>query len=229
MVAVRLSFILGILFGPVAAFAQAEAVDDTPSVEVADSDSGETEEAEEAEAEVAEVASPLVVGPGSELLMQENAGRAKTNRIGGFVLGGWALGNFTWATIGLVGEPEDRERAFHLTNAAVNLVVAGVAVGTYFANVPDESWDEFGVIETLNEAHGTEKLYLLATGLDVAYFMTGAFLTAKGNVAPVNEGMIGAGRSLMLQGAFLFAFDATMFTLHMLRRSKFVRELVGAH
>lgn len=219
--------LVGVL--PIAAFAQDADPEAAAEPSEVIEESGEEEDPPEAEPAKTTAKAKAKVAPNvtPELLLSENEGRARTNRIGGLVIGGWAIGNFTWATIGMLGQPEDRERAFHLTNAAVNLVVAGVAVGTYFSNVPDESWDELGAIETLDEAHATEKLYLLAAGLDVAYIMTGAFLTAKGNVDR-KEGMIGTGRSLMLQGSFLLVFDAAMFTLHMLRRSKFVRQLVGA-
>lgn len=159
-------------------------------------------------------------------LVQENEGRSRTNRIGALVLGGWALGNFTWATVGLLREPEERGQAFHLTNAAINLVVAGMSVTTYFANLPQDDWETYDTIRTLNEAHSTEKLYLLSTGLDFAYIATGAFLTAKGNLDR-KEGMVGTGKSLMVQGAFLAAFDIAMFTMHWLRRTGFVAKLTG--
>ena len=161
------------------------------------------------------------------LLLAENEGRGRINRIGALVLGGWAIGNFGWATVGLLRQPDDREQAFHLTNAAFNLVVAGIGIGAYFGNVPSEEWESMDTLATLNEGHNTEKLYLLAAGLDVAYIMSGAFLTAKGNLDR-KEGMVGVGRSLMLQGTFLFAFDAAMYTFHMLRRTRFLKNLVGA-
>ena len=65
---------------------------------------------------------------------------------------------------------------------------------------------------------------MVSAALDLAYIATGAFLTAQGNLKE-NEGMIGAGRSLMLQGAFLAAFDITTFTFHVLRRGKFLKNL----
>ncbi len=160
----------------------------------------------------------------TSFLVAENEARARTNRIGGLVLGGWAIGNFGWATVGLLRDEEERPRAFHLTNAVVNLVIAGVAVTTYFSNLDDDAWADYDTVRTLNEAHSTEKLYLLSTGLDFAYIATGAFLTAKGNLDR-KEGMVGTGRSLMLQGSFLAAFDIAMFTFHWLRRTRFVSGL----
>ena len=164
------------------------------------------------------------LAPPAPFLLEENAGRARTNRIGGLVLGGWALGNFGWATTGLLVDEEERPRAFHLTNAAINILIAGVGVSTYFANLPNDEWEDWDTVRTLNEAHSTEKLYLLSTGLDFAYIATGAYLTARGNLVG-KEGMIGVGRSLMLQGAFVAAFDIAILTFHWLRRTKFVAKL----
>lgn len=187
-----------------------------------------TAEAPEAAAPIEEAPKPPAdttarVSPRKPLLLAENQGRARTNRIGALVLGGWALANVSWAFVGLLRQPEEREQSFHLTNAAIDLVIAGVGVTTYFSNLENDDWPDFSTVQTLNASHSTEKLYLLSSGLDLAYVATGAFLTAKGNLDR-KEGIVGTGRALMLQGAVLFAFDAAMFTFHWLRRTAFIQE-----
>ena len=55
-----------------------------------------------------------------------------------------------------------------------------------------------------------QKLLLFNAGLDVGYMAFGGYLWEKGR----NDGsqrLVGYGQSLILQGAFLMAFDLTLF------------------
>jgi hypothetical protein len=157
------------------------------------------------------------------MLADENAARTVTNRYGMLVLGAWALGNFGWATVGLLTNEEDPQRAFHLTNAAWNLVNGTIAVFGYFGSI-SESREENDLLDTLAADHNAEKLYLVNGALDVAYMLGGAYLITKGNLDD-KQGLVGTGRSVILQGAFLFAFDAAMFTIHWLRRQAFEKSI----
>ena len=60
-----------------------------------------------------------------------------------------------------------------------------------------------------------ENIFLFNTGLDAAYVMTGFYLVARaagpGQERP--ERLLGFGRSLWVQGGFLLAFDALMWSL----------------
>jgi hypothetical protein len=157
------------------------------------------------------------------LLADENAARTVTNRYGMLALGAWALGNIGWATAGLLTNDEDPARAFHLTNAAWNLVNGTIAIFGYFGSIK-ESHAELDLLDTLAADHNAEKLYLVNGALDVAYMMGGGWLIAKGNLDQ-KDGLVGTGRSVILQGAFLLAFDATLFTLHWLRRKAFQKSI----
>ncbi len=211
--------------------------DDAPQDEEAKEESDE--EKEEAPSEAAEFAEPTGGEETDEMkehspiiqvdevtrsmLADENAARTVTNRYGMLVLGAWALGNFGWATVGLLTNEEDPQRAFHLTNAAWNLVNGTIAVFGYFGSI-SESREENDLLDTLAADHNAEKLYLVNGALDVAYMFGGAYLITKGNLDD-KQGLVGTGRSVILQGAFLFAFDAAMFTIHWLRRQAFEKSI----
>jgi len=83
------------------------------------------------------------------------------------------------------------------------------------------------MIETLNRDHATEKFYLFGLGLNAAFIATGAYLTARGNAPPESEQLIGTGKSIMLQGAVLFVFDAVVYAIHVVRRTGFTAALGG--
>ena len=71
------------------------------------------------------------------------------------------------------------------------------------------------VADLFREQLFNENLFLLNTGLDAAYLMTGFYLRAlapqPGRVQP--ERLLGFGRSLWVQGGFLLVFDAAMWAM----------------
>ena len=60
-----------------------------------------------------------------------------------------------------------------------------------------------------------ENLFILNAGLDVAYVMTGCYLHARARMPghPLPARLLGFGRSLWVQGGFLFVFDVAMWGL----------------
>lgn len=174
-------------------------------------------------ASVEAVAEPTSI---EAMLEAENAERARVNRIGMGVLGAWALGNIGWGTVGLLTTAENPKRSFHLTNAAWNLVNGLIATVGYFSNSGADAKD-LDLVETVSASHNIEKVLLLNAGLDAAYIAGGAYLIVKG-VDEQKDGLVGTGRSVILQGAFLLVFDATMYAIHALRRNRFQRAIQGA-
>ena len=98
---------------------------------------------------------------------------------------------------------------------SVNLALAGGALiarerpadptGTVAVELP----------EYRRRAHRFEKTLLFNAGLDVGYMTVGAWLWERGSrgygsAAVSADRLQGWGRSLVLQGAFLFAFDLVM-------------------
>jgi hypothetical protein len=143
-----------------------------------------------------------------------NAQLATLDQRGMQVLGAWAIGN-----VGVSGAryfaTDGREKYFHQMNVGwgvVNLALAGGSLLAARRATPPAN--QAGTVQAQLR---TENLYLLNTGLDVAYVATGFYLKerarTRSNQHQQNR-LTGYGRSLLLQGGFLFAFDGIMFAAH---------------
>lgn len=131
------------------------------------------------------------------------------------ILGTWAVGNIAIGSV-LSSKKEGEEKAFHQMNAlwnGVNLTLAGF--GLYTAITADPA--SFGLYETFNEQQKLQKILLFNAGLDVGYMAGGLYVRERGkNTVDLEKSMKykGWGKSIVLQGAFLFAFDlGTYFVL----------------
>jgi hypothetical protein len=131
------------------------------------------------------------------------------------ILGTWAVGNIAIGSV-LAKKKEGEDKAFHQMNAmwnGVNLTLAGF--GLYSAITADPA--SFGLYETFNEQQKLQKILLFNAGLDVGYMAGGLYLRERGkNTLDLEKSARykGWGRSIILQGAFLFAFDlGTYFVL----------------
>ena len=121
-------------------------------------------------------------------------------------LGGWAVANIA-AGAALQGSAEGSTKHFHRMNAlwnGVNLAIAGF--GYYSAMKSDPAaWD---LTSSLSKHNGFQKVLLFNAGLDVGYIMGGLYLTERAKRPDVNSDQLkGFAQSIMLQGAFLMAFD----------------------
>jgi len=74
-----------------------------------------------------------------------------------------------------------------------------------------EQPDSLSFAESVREQVNIEKILLLNAGLDIAYITAGLFLLEKQNA---DKKMKGYGRSVILQGSFLLAFDVIMYLMH---------------
>ncbi|UOQ66583.1 DUF6992 family protein [Hymenobacter volaticus] len=147
-------------------------------------------------------------------LPEYNAQRTLLDQRGMRVLGAWAVGN-----VGISGArafaTDGPEKYFHQMNVGwgvVNLALAGSAlVSARHTTLPTDR------ASTAKAQLHTENLYLLNTGLDVAYVATGFYLKERARSRSTQrqqDRLTGYGRSLLLQGGFLFAFDGLMFAAH---------------
>jgi hypothetical protein len=130
------------------------------------------------------------------------------------VLSAWALLNLVVSGY-LVSRADRRYESyyFHGMNVGWGLVNAGLAcwgvLHLHFTvpagvHLADLFWEQ----------RFNENLFLLNTGLDAAYVMTGFYLRAQSLATPLRpERLMGFGRSLWVQGGFLLAFDAVMWGL----------------
>jgi hypothetical protein len=137
-----------------------------------------------------------------------NERRLQITRTGMLVLGGWAVANLAGSPL-LGRNATGPDKYFYQMNAYWNIVNLGLAgFGYYGAATADPA--SFSLAETVREQFGIEKLLLVNAGLDVAYMAGGFYLRERGDRLDEDRWR-GYGRSLILQGGFLLAFDAVMF------------------
>ncbi len=131
---------------------------------------------------------------------------------GMMVLGAWALGNFAVSGYQMT-RTSGSSYYFHQMNVFWNSVNAAIAVGGYLGASQLEM--PMGSFDLYQEYSNFSKILLLNTGLDVAYVMTGLYLKERSNRGNKHQKRLkGYGHSLMLQGAFLLAFDLVLVLLN---------------
>ncbi len=143
------------------------------------------------------------------------------NKSGMYFLGGWAIANLTLGSYGWINE-KGSKMYFHQMNTAwnvVNLAIAGYAM-----------WEMSGISaagmspdEMMKQHMRSENLYLINAGLDILYVAGGAWMLQASKTNEKRQDLLkGYGRSVMLQGAFLFAFDLTKFAIQYHHRMDFL-------
>lgn len=141
-----------------------------------------------------------------------NQERNDLNRKGMVVLGSWAGANLITNGI-LLSNSSGSDKYFYQMNVywnAVNGALAGL--GVLGAKKKSGNLSAF---QTLEEQSSTEKTFLINTGLDAAYVMTGVYLLEKSKNSVDNQAMLkGYGQSVILQGGFLLLFDGIMYGVH---------------
>lgn len=158
-----------------------------------------------------ETAASLDTGSLDSRLLEQNRDRLAINQTGMSVLLGWSVINMSVGTWGYFTS-EDRWKSFHQMNAGWNVVNAAIGVAG-LVGAANEDPAGLGLMSTIEEAHFIENLLLLNAGLDVGYIAAGAYLNERG-LRKDSDRLVGFGRSIMLQGAFLLVFDGVLFWLH---------------
>ncbi|MCB9080750.1 MAG: hypothetical protein H6555_03455 [Lewinellaceae bacterium] len=128
------------------------------------------------------------------------------------VLGGWALSNMAVGTV-LASQREGVARHFHTMNAGWNVINLGIAAAGYWsASKADPG--AYDLFATIQEQNSLQKILLFNAGLDVGYMLGGAYLIERSkNTVKNPERLEGFGKSIVLQGAFLFVFDLANFAI----------------
>lgn len=132
------------------------------------------------------------------------------NNAGMYVLGGWALANmavgaYGWAAL------EGEKKYFSQMNLfwnVVNLSIAGFALySNYSADLLS-----LGDGEIMTKHLKTERLFLINSGLDVAYMGAGILMRHLGTGSERRGDLLkGYGNAVILQGGFLLVFDIVMY------------------
>lgn len=141
-----------------------------------------------------------------------NQERLDLNRKGLTVLGSWAGANLITNGI-LLANSSGSDKYFYQMNVYWNVVNGALAgLGVLQAKKMQIGLSPF---QTLEEQSSTEKTFLVNTGLDVAYVMTGVYLLEKSkNSIDSQQKLKGYGQSVILQGGFLLLFDGIMYGVH---------------
>ena len=148
-------------------------------------------------------------------LVQINKNRLSLQKKSMFVLGSWSVANFAYNGAVLASGVENAEdKYFHQFNIYWNTVNFALAGGSLLFGKRNTDLD---YTQTLKAYHSTEKLFLLNTGIDIGYMATGLYLRerakTRNDIKTTNQ-LLGYGKSLILQGGFLFAFDLTAYFLN---------------
>jgi len=142
-------------------------------------------------------------------LQNFNFNRNRIKNTGMQVLGSWATTNIVIGSIGWAGT-SGKIKYFHQMNALWNVANLGVAILGYAATINDKDRN-YTAQESLQEQNKIEKIFLINGGLDLVYIGAGLYLNHRGNVNHSDQSR-GYGSAIILQGAFLLFFDATMYT-----------------
>ena len=133
-----------------------------------------------------------------------------TNSTGMAVLGGWAIGNITLGAYGWA-QYSGQQKYFNQMNLfwnTVNLSIAGFALYKNYHAVASL----FDAQEILARHLQTEKILLINSALDIGYIGTGFLLRHLSTRSDQRSELLnGYGKSLILQGGFLFVFDLCLY------------------
>jgi len=131
---------------------------------------------------------------------------------GMMVLGGWAVANIASGLV-MRSNTTGVDSRFWEMNAiwnGVNLAIAGFG---YFSAA--KLGTDGSAFELYQEQMGMDKTLLFNAGLDLGYIAAGAWMMERSkNITKDPDLWKGYGKSIMLQGAFLFAFDVAMVLIH---------------
>jgi hypothetical protein len=159
-------------------------------------------------------------------LLEFNQKRLQTDKRLMLGLGSWAGANFLVSGVGWATVPKGEAHYFHQMNVLWNTVNIGLAIPGYFnakKSNPNLTLDNSILIQ-----HKTEKIFLINTGLDVAYLSAGLLLRSNAKINLTKRDQFnGYGNSLLMQGGFLFLFDLTAYLLHNQHAKKSLNKMMN--
>ena len=158
------------------------------------------------------VAASLSAFSQKEVLLKFEKERTGYTKKSMMVLGGWSAANIIVSAFAT--KTHNREmRYFHQMNVqwnAINLVFAGL--GYWGAN--KENISNPTLLSVLKHQSKTEKTYIFNTALDLAYIAGGLYMTERSKSRTDPAKLKGYGNAIMLQGGFLFVYDAVNYFVH---------------
>ena len=145
----------------------------------------------------------------------------------GLALGGYALANIAVGSIAS-GQTTGETKYFHRMNVYWNLFNLGIA-GAGLLGSRKRSADGETLGEAIKQHQNMKQVLLFNAGLDVAYIVGGVYLRERANTHfDKADQLRGYGKSVMLQGGFLLAFDVVNYLIFKNRGDKQQFRLVSA-
>lgn len=133
----------------------------------------------------------------------------RTQLAGMGVLSGYAVANIGWGVASRL-RTDGVTRYVHEMNAAWNGINLTLGVVGLVRNRRPPAAEE-----ALRVHHRTRTVFAINAGLDVLYIAAGSAMWSSAQTAGAQRDRVeGYGRSIVLQGAFLFAFDLAMLLAH---------------
>ncbi len=163
---------------------------------------------------------------GPDVLLEFNQRQQRQQRTAMLVLGGWAVGNIATGALRR-GAVTGEDRYFHEMNMywnGVNLAIA--AFGYYSAVKMDPA--AMTLFESNQGFQSFGKTLLFNAGLDLGYIAGGFYLQERANRPDVNgDRLRGFGKSIVVQGGFLLAFDLANYYILSRTGKEFLPVLLG--
>ncbi len=150
----------------------------------------------------------------------------------GLTLGSFALANIAVGSIA-AGQTTGETKQFHKMNVYWNLFNLGIAgaglLGSRNRNANGET-----LADAVRQHENMKQILLVNAGLDVAYVVGGAYLRERARPGLANnhpdkaDQLRGYGKSVMVQGGFLLAFDLANYFIFKNRGDKQEKLLLSA-
>ena len=145
----------------------------------------------------------------------------------GLTLGGYALANIAIGAIA-AGQTSGETKEFHKMNVYWNLFNLGIA-GAGLLGSRKRSAESETLADAVRQHENMKQILLINAGLDVAYIVGGGYLRERADSHPDNVDQLrGYGKSIMVQGGFLLAFDLVNYFIFKNRGDKQERLLLSA-
>lgn len=126
-------------------------------------------------------------------------------------LGSWAALNIAAGSVLAATSDNPKTKAFHQMNAGWNVVNMAIAGFGYYGSQKGMPAD-LTLFSLAEKNYSLQKTFLFNAGLDVGYMASGAWLIERAKNTTKNpEQLRGFGKSIILQGGFLFVFDLAQF------------------
>jgi hypothetical protein len=148
----------------------------------------------------------------TEQIRSFQAEKNDINRTAMLVLGSWAVGNIIVGTYGNF-TATGQAKYFHQFNALWNVVNLGIA-GFSLLTTAGTDLSSMSALDILKDHTSFQSFLLLNAGLDLAYMSFGLYLKERSKTSSSADRLRGYGNGLLLQGAFLLAFDLVLYFVH---------------